>query len=412
MPVVRMTDAACQRLKAPPGKRIDYFDSAMPGLHLRVTGATGQRADRRTWSLLYTVGGKVRRVTFGLYPALSLAKARQETAAAQEQMRAGIDPATAQAAAKAEAARPPDTVANVVQQFIHLDLERRNRAPEYIANTRRLFQNHVLPRWAKRDVKTISKRDVIELLDQIVDEGKPVTANRTFAALRAMFRWATRRGIIDAPPTVFIEAPGEENSRERVLSDSEIAAIWTAASSIPYPFGPFFQLCVLTGQRRSEVSRMRWDQIDNQTWALSADATKTGRAHLVPLSPLALDIISGLLHTSDQWCFSTNGTSPISGFSKAKIAIDESIADGGHTIAPWTIHDLRRTCATNLGRLGVSRFIIGRVLNHSDRSITGVYDRHMYMREKRAALEVWAEHLNSLVNPPPDNLVPLHAVTP
>jgi hypothetical protein len=111
----------------------------------------------------------------------------KKAAAAQEQMRAGVDPATAQAAAKVEAARPPDTVANVVQQFIHLDLERRNRASEYLANTRRLFQNHVLPLWAKRDVKAISKRDVIELLDRIMDEGKPVTANRTFAALRAMF---------------------------------------------------------------------------------------------------------------------------------------------------------------------------------------------------------------------------------
>jgi integrase len=114
------------------------------------------------------------------------------------------------------------------------------------------------------------------------------------------------------------EAPGEETSRERVLTDREIAVVWSAANSIPYPFGPFIQVCVLTGQRRSEVARMQWDQIGDQTWTLSADETKPGRAHLVPLSQLAVDIISALPHISDRWCFSTNCTSPISGFSKAK----------------------------------------------------------------------------------------------
>jgi integrase len=425
MPIVRMTDAAVKRLKAPPGNRVDYFDQGHAGLHLRVTASTDQRPDRRTWSYLYSVAGHARRVTFGPYPALSLAQARQAATEAALQLRNGVDPAAAKAAEKVEAARLPDTVATVIEHFIRLDLERRKRAPDYIANTSRLFANHVLPRWGNRDIKSISKRDVIELLDAIMDDGSvtkdtdgkrkrlkggPVTANRVFAALRAMFRWAARRGVIDTPPTTLVEAPGEETRRDRVLDDREIASVWRAADTLGYPFGAFFQLALLTGQRREEVACMAWDSIDptEATWTLSAGATKPGRAHVVPLSPLALDTLAALPRTSSRYVFSI-GEAPISGFSKAKRRLDTAITDAGHTLEPWTIHDLRRSCATGLARFGASRFVIGRVLNHADRTVTGIYDRYAYLVEKRHALEAWAQHLDGLIRPqqPPNNVVPL-----
>jgi hypothetical protein len=190
MPTVKLTDAAVRRLTAPQNARIDYFDAAFPGLALRVTGAADQRPERRTWTLFYRFSGKQRRLTFVPgYPALSLADARQEATKAQLQISAGIDPAAAKLAAKEQASRAPDTMANVVDLFIRLDLERRKRAPQYISGTRRIFENHVLPRWANRDIKSITRRDVIELLDAVMDNGAPIAANRTLAATRALFNW-------------------------------------------------------------------------------------------------------------------------------------------------------------------------------------------------------------------------------
>jgi integrase len=229
--------------------------------------------------------------------------------------------------------------------------------------------------------------------------GGPVIANRTLAAVRAMFNWALRRGMIEATPAAMVEAPGEETARERVLDDHEIATAWAAADTLGYPFGPFFQLVLATAQRRDEVARMRWDHLDLEcaTWTLPADATKPGRAHVVPLSPLVISILSTVPRTSSRYVFST-GDTPISGFSKAKSRLDKAITKAGEDLEPWTIHDLRRTCATGLARLDVSRFIIGKVLNHADRTVTGIYDRHAYLPEKRRALEAWAQHLCQLVN--------------
>jgi integrase len=327
------------------------------------------------------------------------------------QIKAGVDPAEVKAAAKERAARAPDTIGNALESFIRLDLERRRRAPRYISDVRRIFTNHVLPRWADRDIRTITRRDVIELLDAVMDTGSvvrsidgrkrrlpggPVIANRTLAAVRAMFNWALRRGMVEATPASMVEAPGEETARARVLDDREIAAVWAAARELGYPFGPFFQLTLVLGQRREEIARMQWDQIDltDATWVLTTN--KSGRAHVVPLAPTAIEIVSALPRKASRYVFTTSGNTPISGFSKAKRRLDHAIGKVGSAIEPWTIHDLRRTCATGMGRLGVSRFIIGRVLNHADRSVTGIYDRGAYLEEKRHALEVWASSLESL----------------
>jgi integrase len=427
MPTIKLTDAAVQRLKAPPGGRVDYFDAAFPGLALRVTGAVDQRPERRTWTLFYRIRGRQRRLTFEPgYPALSLAEARAAATQAQLQIKAGIDPAEVKAAAKEEAGRAPDTLANVADAFIRLDLERRKRAPRYIADVRRIFGNHVLPRWANRDIRTITRRDVIELLDSIMDSGSvvksangmrrrlpggPVIANRTLAAVRAMFNWALRRGMVEATPAAMVEAPGEETARARVLDDSEIAAIWAAANTLGYPFGPFFQLTLVLGQRREEIARMQWDQLDltAATWTLPT--SKSGRVHAIPLAPIAIDILTSLPRKASRYMFTTSGGTPISGFSKAKRRLDQAIAKAGHTMEPWTIHDMRRSCATAMGRLGVSRFIIGKVLNHSDRSVTGIYDRYAYLQEKRHALESWASFLESLTERPSDKVIMVAAAS-
>jgi integrase len=234
--------------------------------------------------------------------------------------------------------------------------------------------------------------------------GGPIAANRALSAIRALFNFALRRGIIEATPAALVERPGEEIQRERTLVADEIKAVWAASRGLGYPFGDFFQIALITGQRRDEVARMRWQDLDlkDGIWLLPAEATKAGRGHIVPLAPLALDILRGLPRKAttgraSPFVFTTSGDVPISGFSKAKPRLDQAISKArGDALAPWTIHDMRRTAATQMGRLGVSRFIIGKVLNHADRTVTGIYDRHAYVSEKREALGAWATYLGTL----------------
>jgi integrase len=288
-----------------------------------------------------------------------------------------------------------------------------------------MFDEHLLPCWRARDIRSITRRDVVALLDSIVDDGKPVLANRVLAALRAMFNWAIRRGIVDASPATLVERPAEEKARERALCAEEIAVLWPLFARLGYPFGPFFQVALATGQRRDEVARMRWEDIDasERTWTLSGAQTKARRAHVVPLSPLAWDILStagGVARALNDasatkpggsaYVFTTTGDTPISGFGKAKLRVDLVAAKVRRQarldpLAPWTIHDLRRTAASGLGKLGASRFIIGRVLNHADSSATGIYDRHAYLDEKRHALESWGAYLSNLLRPSSGNVV-------
>jgi integrase len=205
--------------------------------------------------------------------------------------------------------------------------------------------------------------------------------------------------MVEATPAAMVEAPGEETARARVLDDGEIAAVWAAATTLGYPFGPFFQLALILGQRREEIAHMQWGQINQTAYTWSLPTSKSGRAHIVPLAPMAVDILSALPTKASRYVFTTSGDKPISGFSKAKRRLDQAVAKTGGTMAPWTIHDLRRSCATAMGRLGVPRFIVGKVLNHADRSVTGVYDRHEYLDEKRQALERWAQYIDSLTRP-------------
>ena len=443
MPTVKLTDAAVQRFKAPPGGRVEYFDATLPGFGVRVAGPTARSPEgRKSWVLFYRFGGEQRRLTLEPgYPALSLADARKRAGDALTLLSKGADPAADKVATKAAAARKPDTIGNIVEEFIKRHLEGKRRAPRYIEETRRNFDLHVLPRWKDRPIGSITRRDVIELLDAVVDggskvkqadgttkkvKGGPIAANRVLAAVRALFNWALRRGVIDTTPAALVQRPGEETQRERTLTADELRVIWPAMEAMAYPLGPFFRMVLLTGCRREEVATMAWADIDldEKVWTIPAEVTKAGRVHVVPLSPAAVDILrslprkvaknaKGALEPSPH-VFTTYGSAPISGYSVAKKALDRLVsaarAEAGlAAIAPWTVHDLRRTAATEMARLGVSRFTISRVLNHSDRSVTGIYDWHSYLAEKRHALETWASYLTGLTDPAKDNVVALRA---
>ena len=426
-----MTDAALQRLKPPATGRAEYFDVTLPGFALRIAAATDRRPEgSKTWVLFYRHGGKLKRLTFEpSYPALGLAGARKKAGDALALLETGKDPGEAKAAVKTEAAIQPDTVAGVVADFVKRHLQAKGRAPRYVVETQRNFDLHVLPRWGKRPIKSITRRDVTELLDEVAEQGStvkgedgkrrhipggPIAANRVLAAVRAMFNWALRRGVVDAVPTTLVERPGAERRKERTLSADEIRTIWAAAKKTAAPFGPFLRVLLLLGQRREETARMRWADLDlpGAVWNIPPEMTKNRRGHIVPLPPLAVATLrtiprKALLQKDgttllSPHVFSSTGAAPISGYSAFKrrfdAAVTKALAEAeANPIPDWDLHDLRRTVGTELGRLGVERFTVSKVLNHTDRSVTGIYDRHTYLPEKQAALGAWAAYVESIM---------------
>jgi integrase len=257
-----------------------------------------------------------------------------------------------------------------------------------------IAKNGITARWQDRKITEIRRADIIALLDDTVDRGAPIIANRTLAVLRKLFNWTIERDLIEASPCAGVRPPAEEKSRDRVLSDDELRKVWKATEELGSPFGNIIQLLILTGQRRDEVGAMEWSEIDLEKglWTLPRGRVKNDSGHEVPLSPTAVRIIQKLRHISgSKFVFTTNGKAPVSGYTKAKNAIVEK--SGVHE---WRIHDLRRTVATGLARLGIALPVIERILNHVSGSfggIVGVYQRHDYAAEKRAALDSWARQL-------------------
>jgi integrase len=416
MPVARrpLTKLLVERTAPHPSHDQFLWDSRVPGFGTRI-----HPSGLRTYVFQYRASPRQqRRVAIGLHGPLTVETARAAAADLYEAVRKGRDPV---AERRTAASREPATIEHVVEQFVTRHLIRRQRAPSYVADTRRIFASHVLPRWRGRDITTITRRDVIELLDAIVDQGKPMAANRTLAAVRTLFNWAVLQDIIEASSASLVARPSAQTRRERTLAADEILGVWAAACGLGYPFGLFFKTALATGQRRTEVAHMRWADIDESEhiWTIPSSKTKAGRAHVVPLSPLALAILDEARHAgwelfgpSTEFVFTTRGDRPIGGYGSAKTGIDKSIVkirsrDGLPGLAPWTIHDLRRTVATGLGRLNVARFIIARVLNHADRTVTGIYDRYEYLAEKRQALDAWARYLGNLIAEPGANVVAL-----
>jgi integrase len=374
----------------PAADRREIADGYLPGLYLVV-----QPTGAKSWAVRYRHHGQPRKFTLGAFPAIDLRAARDLGAKALRAVAEGRDPGHERAQARAS---QPDSIEVVAAQFIERHCQRVNR-PKTARETKRLLRRNVLPRWRGRSVDSITRRDVFDVLDRMVDAGAPIEANRVLAATRKMFAWAVARDIIAASPCAGVKPPSPEQPRDRVLNDDELRLVWLAADQIGWPFGPLVQLLALTGQRRDEVARMRWEEIDleNRLWTLPTERTKNNKRHEVPLSVPAVDILKSAprLAGSDL-IFTTNGATPVSGYSKAKRALDALLApDTPH----WTLHDLRRTCASGMARLGINLPVIEKVLNHASGSfagIVGVYQKHSFADEKRRALEAWGRHIQKL----------------
>jgi integrase len=362
--------------KRPGSERREIPDDYMRGLYLIV-----QPTGAKSWAVRYRHGGKSAKHTIGPYPAFGLKQARD---AAAEVLRAVAE-------GRSPKQRQSDTIAEAVEQFLTRHGKRYRPKPLYEA-TRRL-QLYVIDEWGTRKLDSITRADVRAMLDRIE---APVAANRVHSIVRKFFNWAVENDLIANSPMAGVRAPNTETSRDRVLTDDELRAVWRVADKEGHPFGTILELLILTGQRRGEVAGMTWTELDLDagTWTLPRERVKNDRRHEVPLSRQALAILKALPRIGDKYVFTLNGTAPYNGF-KAKERFDEAVG-----ITPWTVHDLRRTAASGMAKLGVSLVVIEKVLNHVSGSlagIVGVYQRHEFAEEKRAALQRWADFVEQAV---------------
>jgi integrase len=265
--------------------------------------------------------------------------------------------------------------------------QRKNDSWQY--QMRRL-ELHILPAWRDRKIVDIRRADVRALLDGL--EGV-VLPNRVLALVKTIFRYALSQDWIDFSPAEGIRKPQIERERDRVLTMREVAQIWNAAELLGYPFGPYIRLLILTAQRRTEVASMRWDDLDldGSMWTIPAADTKGERRHFVPLSAAAVQILKPLPRLGVH-VFTTDGRTHMTNYAKLKTRLDGFVAATGGAVAAWRLHDLRRSAATHMVRLGVREEVVGRVLNHAATGVTArVYALHSYGPEKRQALDTWAE---------------------
>jgi len=350
--------------------------------------------------------GRPRKLTLGRYPGIDLSSARELARKVLVAVAEGRDPVLEKKNAHREiAGRERDLFEKVAAQFLERYAKANTRESTW-REAERLLNRDVVPNWKGRAVREISRRDVIELLDRKVDEGSPIMANRVLAAVRRLFGWCVERGILETSPCFGVKAPAPERSRDRVLSDLELRLVWKACDTIGWPFGPLTRLLILTAQRRDEVSEMTWSEVDldAKVWTIPRERTKNDVAHEVPLSDATVEILRSLpiVIGKPRYVFTTTGATPVGGFSRAKDRIDAAVSTmtvGAEPLLRWTFHDLRRTAASGMARLGINLPVIEKVLNHTSGSfagIVGVYQRHSFADEKRCALEKWSRFVLSL----------------
>lgn len=388
--LVRLTRPVVAKLALQPGQgeRV-WWDAELAGFGYRLRG------DRATWVIRPPRGGgRSSLITLGPANLIDIAEARRS---AREQLAKAALGEDTRSARRIERAKAGLTVGDTFTRYT-ADAEGRLR-PSTLANLRtHLGQHwqglHALP------LASVRRADVAEHLRKIMTGSGPQAALRARRTLSTVYVWAIGEGLCEANPVVGTNPPAVEVRRERVLSDLELAAVWAACPSTS-DFGRIVRLLILTGQRRDEVAGLLWGEIDElgRAWRLPAPRTKNGRAHVVPLSGAAMELLEAAPRIEGRAYAFGSGDGPFSGFSKAKARLDKQLSFA----EPWVLHDLRRTAATGMSRLGTSIEVVEKALNHVSGSfagIVGVYQRHTFADEKRVALDTWAAHVIALVRHP------------
>jgi integrase len=433
---MKLTERKIDKLAAMLGRKDRLvFDDTQRGLAVRVTASGG-----RTYLCQYTLHGHKWRVPLGACSAVALSKAREAAAAVMGEVAKGRNPAAdrkdAAAAERARRRRNRLTLRVLIDDWkrLHLAGQRPSYAAEAVRALHYAFADHLddaaedLDRAAVvRALDGLTRRRKRKNRDGVEKTRGAAMTGRTAAYGRAAFAWALRRGAVGVNPFAELPVGKTVNKRERVLSHSEIVEVWQAAGDAASPYGTIIRLLILTWQRRGEVAGMTWDEIseDLTIWTLPGERTKNGAAHRVPLSASPLELLRAMLpedaneakrvlrerRASGALVLSGAAGTPFAGWSKAKRALDNAIiaaraeaAAAARTspvaLIPWSIHDLRRTVATGLQRLGVRLEVTEAILNHISGSrggVAGIYQRHDWAAEKLAALDVWAAHVVSLV---------------
>jgi integrase len=387
--VAKLTAISVENAR-PRDQRYTIPDSGCRGLYLNVY-PTG----RKSWSVRYRFDGVSKNLTLDGF--LPLAEARKAATAALAKVVQGHDPAAAKFAAKAEVAdRERDTVERLAHQFIERHAKRKTRRNTWRA-TVAAFQNDILPAWGGRSIHDIARRDVIDLLDQIAAD-RPILANRVRAVLSKFFSWLCERDVIAASPCIGVKPPSKEVVRDRVLSDDELRRLWRAAETIGGTVGAYVKLLILTGARRSEIAHLKWSEVGSDVLELPAERMKGRQPHLVPLSTQAAAIIASMpklvpqVPRPDDYVL---GRKLGWHFHHIKRDLDERM---GNT-PKWVIHDVRRSVATGMAKIGVPVAVIEKILAHKTgtfRGIVGTYQRHSFLPEMAVAMQKWADHVEQL----------------
>jgi integrase len=398
---MKFTTDVVTALRRPAGKG-DHFewDDALPGFGVRLRG------DTKRWVVQYRVGTQQRRESLGDTRKIKLEDARKVARQRFAQAELGTDPAAERAKARRDAAAIKLTVASVAGQYLG--------AKEDVLrpSTYNQAKRHLAVLWAplaNRPIADVKRAEVAARLQEIVKAHGRTSAARARGNLSAMFSWAQREGLCDANPVLLTNDPAEGiQPRERVLSDHELVAIWNACGDDD--FGRIVRLLLLSGCRREEIGRLQWREIDFDTGVMTIPGTRTKnhRALALTLPPVALDILrSAKRREGREYVFGRSGS--FGAWSYATMALNSRIIEAeGQPLPHWTLHDLRRTYRSGLGKLGVRPDVAELAINHVKGGIQAVYDKYKYEKEIKAALALWADFVLAAVENRARKVVALH----
>jgi len=399
---MKLTNFQIKALK-PKNTRYEVWETNGKGFGIRVA-PTG----RKSFIYMYRFKGASRRMTFGVYPKMSLADAHASHAKARQILEKGQDPGTIEQDKKEESLKSP-SVRRLVEEYIEKYAKVRKRSWK---EDERILNKDVIPRWGKRKARDITRRDIILLLDEIVERGASIQANRTLAAIRKMYSFAMGRGVLDASPCVAIPAPSEENTRVRVLNADEIRIFWgkLEAAGMEKATGLALKLQLVTAQRKGEVASAKWTDFnaDLSWWTIPAEESKNKKPNRVPITPLASTLLKEIssLSGDSEWLF----PSPRKGQHIAETSIDHAVRENADHfgIDHFTPHDLRRTASTQMASMGINDNTIDKILNHTDKKLKATYNLYSYDKEKKIALRKWDKKLQSILNNQPSKSNVVH----
>jgi integrase len=399
---VKLTEKTIPALTIPAGRsEAIFFDDDVVGFGLRLRAGGG-----RVWIFQYKTGSKHRRITIGSAKAISARKARETAVELYAKVKLKQDPA---GDAREGLARAAETMGAVLGRYL-LVKKARLKPRSYVELERHLLVNakplHSL------QLSKITRRDIAVRLAEVEEKTGAVTRDKVRTSLASLFAWLIKEGIVDANPVVGTERSASGDiRRDRVLSDEELRSIWNALGEGQY--ASIARLLILTGQRREEIGGLRWGEVDldHGVITLPPERTKNSRPHRIPLAPAARAIIEAQPRRLGRDMIFGEGLGSFSGWGAAKTSLDARIVPA---LAPWRLHDIRRTVATRMADLGVQPHVIEAVLNHVSgqrAGVAGVYNRSTYAAEMNAALALWADHIAALVNGQERKIIPIRGTS-